>query len=290
MAFTSRATNLVPNDNNNAEDIFVYDRLTDTVTRESVSTTGQEANNRSLNVSISGDGRFVVFTSNASNFVPNDTANSYDIFLRDRQQQTTTRISVNLSGSTPNQGSYSPSISNDGSTVVFNSKASDLVANDSNNNHDIFVYNRINKTISAIRTPSGYFGNGLSYDASVSGDGNIVVFSSTANNFITTADKGGDFDVFSWKRDTDTIKRLSTILTNSDPAGPHFSPEISTDGKLVVFATRSTALFDGAFDYSGIVITDPLTAIPLPVLSLPIGQELTGDLFCLLYTSPSPRD
>ena len=73
VVFYSAASNLVPGDTNGAYDIFVYDRQTDTIERVSVANNGTQGNNSSWSGSISADGRYVAFSSNASNLVPGDT-------------------------------------------------------------------------------------------------------------------------------------------------------------------------------------------------------------------------
>src|SRR4028118_1991632 len=111
VAFTSLASNLVPGDTNDTNDIFVRDRLTNTTTRVSVDSAGNQANSDSNSPSISADGRFVAFYSDASNIVPGDTNDTNDIFVRDRLTNTTTRVSVESAGNHANNGSFDPSIS-----------------------------------------------------------------------------------------------------------------------------------------------------------------------------------
>src|SRR4028119_1050699 len=91
VAFYSSASNIVPGDTNNRDDIFVRDTLTNTTTRVSVDSAGNQANSNSDSPSISADGRFVAFFSAATNLVPGDTNNTVDIFVRDRLTNTTTR-------------------------------------------------------------------------------------------------------------------------------------------------------------------------------------------------------
>ncbi len=91
MTYASHASNLVPDDTNNTGDVFVFDRQTDTTERVSVASDGTEPNSGSVNgtPSISADGRFVAYSSDASNLVPGDTNGASDIFLFDRQTNTT---------------------------------------------------------------------------------------------------------------------------------------------------------------------------------------------------------
>jgi Tol biopolymer transport system component len=115
VAFRSFASNLVPGDTNNTSDIFVRDLLTNTTTRVSVDSAGNQGNYTSENFpSISADGRFVAFQSYATNLVPGDTNNRADIFVRDLSTNTTTLVSVSSSGDRGNGRSPYPSISADG--------------------------------------------------------------------------------------------------------------------------------------------------------------------------------
>jgi len=92
VAFRSDATNLVPLDTNNNSDIFVHNRLTGSTERVSVASDGTQANGDSISPAISSDGRFVAFSSEASNLVAGDTNNKADIFVHDRQNDTTELI------------------------------------------------------------------------------------------------------------------------------------------------------------------------------------------------------
>ena len=126
VAFSSSASNLVPNDANLREDVFVHDRFLNTIERVSVDTAGAESDQQSNQPSISADGRFVVFSSWATNLVAGDTNNTNDVFLRDRELGTTTRISVDASGVQGDSGSYQASITRNGRWITFLSSATNL--------------------------------------------------------------------------------------------------------------------------------------------------------------------
>ncbi|HVM97377.1 MAG TPA: hypothetical protein VMT89_13365 [Candidatus Acidoferrales bacterium] len=119
VAFYSYALNLVAGDTNGRSNVFVRDRQTNTTTLVSVGSSGTLGNGDSVNPAISADGRYVVFYSNASNLVADDTNASSDVFVRDLQTNTTTRVSVDSSGVQGNSASYGPAISADGRYVVF---------------------------------------------------------------------------------------------------------------------------------------------------------------------------
>jgi len=125
VGFSSEANNLVSGDTNGVEDAFVHDRQTGVTTRVSVDSSGTEANSSSGSPEISGDGRYVAFSSAATNLVAGDTNDKSDAFVHDRQTGATTRVSINTSGEQADGGGHSVDISGDGRYVVFLSKSSD---------------------------------------------------------------------------------------------------------------------------------------------------------------------
>jgi Tol biopolymer transport system component len=127
VAFDSYEADVVPEDSNDARDVFVHDLHTRQTTRASVQSGGGEADGWSQWPSISADGRFVAFESGASNLVPDDTNGCWDIFVHDRQTTKTTRVSVASTGDQADRGSGYPSISRDGRVVAFSSFAHNLV-------------------------------------------------------------------------------------------------------------------------------------------------------------------
>ncbi|MFB8791962.1 MAG: hypothetical protein U7123_24725 [Potamolinea sp.] len=130
-------------DTNNNPDIFVYDTVTNTTRRVSVSSNGTQGNSSSYSPSISAEGNFVAFESYARNLVVGDTNNSLDIFVYDTLTNTTVRVSIANNGTQGNGDSYTPSISASGRYVAFQSYASNLVVGDTNNSPDIFVYDTL---------------------------------------------------------------------------------------------------------------------------------------------------
>ena len=145
LAFGSDASDLVVTDTNGRADMFVRDLQKRTTTLASVNRGGTDsANSGSFgSPALSADGRFVAFTSTASDLVATDTNGESDVFVRDLQTGTITLVSVNGAGTdSGNRGSSSPLLSADGRFVAFGSIASDLVATDTNGNQDVFVCNR----------------------------------------------------------------------------------------------------------------------------------------------------
>jgi Tol biopolymer transport system component len=142
VAFESWASNLVDGDTNYSYDVFVHDRWTGETTCVSIASDGTHGNNFSYSPSISANGRYVAFSSDANRLVSGDTNNSTDVFVHDRWTGETTRVSIASDGTQGNDVSSDPSISADGRFVAFQSSASNLVISDTNNASDIFVHDR----------------------------------------------------------------------------------------------------------------------------------------------------
>jgi Tol biopolymer transport system component len=113
-----------------------------TTERVSIETDGGQANDSSGSAVLSADGRFVAFSSNASNLVPGDTNGANDVFIRDRQAGTTKRVSIKTDSGQANDSSGEPALSADGRFVAFTSHATNLVPGDTNGWADVFVHRR----------------------------------------------------------------------------------------------------------------------------------------------------
>jgi Tol biopolymer transport system component len=155
VAFISFASNLVAGDTNQSPDVFVQDRRTQVTRRVSVGPGGQQANGFSSQPAISAGGRYVAFTSDASNLVAGDTNQSPDVFVRDRRTQVTRRVSVGPGSQQANSQSFDPAISAHGLLVAFASAASNLVAGDANNTVDVFVRDRVAQVTQRVSVGSG---------------------------------------------------------------------------------------------------------------------------------------
>jgi hypothetical protein len=141
VAFETRARELVPNDvNYGYSDIVVHDRRTRRTERVSVDSRGAQANFESRAPSITPDGRFVAFDSWADNLVPGDTNQSLDVFIHDRTERLTTRVSIDDAGHEADDNSHAPALTSDGRFVAYSSVASDLPGGDSNETYDVYVH------------------------------------------------------------------------------------------------------------------------------------------------------
>ena len=248
VAFQSSATNLVDNDNNNATDIFVHDRQTGQTSRVSVVSGGGQANAPSYDPDISGDGRYVTFWSIASNLATLDTNGKADVFIHDRWNNQTFRVSVAGNGQQGNDDSSNPSISDDGRYVAFESYASNFIANDLDGYKDIFVHDWQGfTTIRVSQAVSGPGGEGDSFDAFISGNGNEVVFTSFAANLVEN-DSNGAPDVFHRSRTDNNLNRISVNSAEQQAEGTSEQPAISDDGRYVAFRSNAPNLVGGGYE------------------------------------------
>ena len=198
VAFTSRATNLVPVDTNEFDDVFVHDLDTGTTQMVSVSFDGSNTDRSSDDPALSANGRHVAFTSSASNLVAGDSSDFHDVYLRDMATGTTILVSRGWDGAPADDHSYNPCISDDGSVVAFHSDASNLVADDANGHgRDVFVHDlATGQTRLASRTLDGGGGNGISENCGLSGDGRHVAFESNVANLVASDPNGTTNDIF----------------------------------------------------------------------------------------------
>ncbi len=204
VAFWSEASNLVAHDTYGVHDIFIHDRQSGQTTRVSVDSDGNEAFSDSWHHALSANGRFVTFESSAINLVANKTNVLTDIFVHDRHSGQTTRVSVDSHGNEANGNSYYPSLSADGRFVTFESSASNLVANDTNGVHDIFVHDRQSGQTSRVSVNSdGNEANGRSHFPKLKDNGRYVAFTSYASNLVAN-DTNGAYDIFVHERDIET--------------------------------------------------------------------------------------
>jgi hypothetical protein len=155
------------------------------IERASVESNGIQSNDSSFRPSISADGRYVAFGSQATNLVSGDTNSVWDIFVRDREASQTLRVSVSSGGAQVNQRSFDPQISGDGRYVTFTSIASNLAAGDTNNHWDIFVRSVQSGATTRVSVADDEAqANSQSLVAAISGDGHSVAFESLATNLV----------------------------------------------------------------------------------------------------------
>jgi Tol biopolymer transport system component len=248
VAFTSRADNLAPGDTNGKTDAFVRDLQSGVTERVSVSGSGTQGNFDSAASSISADGRYVVFDSNAFNLVTGDLNDRRDVFLRDRQTGRTSIVSVSSRRRQGNADSSSGMISANGRYVAFVSSASNLVPRDTNHGADVFV--RDLKTSNTFRVDVGPLNRQSNRGSdsglpAISATGRFVAFVSNARNLVAH-DTNGIPDVF--VRD---LRKARTTRVSVSSAGRQARdrtrngstfPSISADGRYVAFGSAAANL------------------------------------------------
>jgi predicted RNA-binding protein with TRAM domain len=235
-AFISSASNLVSNDSNSYDDVFIHDMQTGQTKRISVDSSGNQGNgDTDEGVSINNDGRYVAFDSTSNNLVANDTNNRTDIFVHDSLTGETTRVSVDSNGAEGNSGSYNPSISGNGRYVAFASLSSNLVLNDTNDSYDVFVHDLQTGETRRVSVDSyGTEGNSSSDRPSISYDGQYITFHSIASNFVA-GDTNNYYDVFVHDTQTGETVRVSVDANGQEMNNDSELPSISDDGRYISY-------------------------------------------------------
>src|SRR5581483_2565265 len=263
LVFDSDGTKVLPGstDTVHIRDVYLYDRVSGAMERISDAPGGVRASVPtscsavcgSQRATISADGRYVAFWSNATNLVANDTNNKYDAFLFDRSNKQMTLISKGPDGSIGNDDSRRPVVSRDGRYVVFESAATNLVpapscgllglgcaGGDNNKGDDVFVYEVATGKVTRVSTASdGTEANGVSNRPSLSGDGTKIVFNSTATNLV-----GGVTSGVQQVYMKDLTSGATTLVSSTDGGAPgdkaSASPSMSADGRWVSFDSKAT--------------------------------------------------
>ncbi len=234
VAFLSHASNLVSGDTNIAQDVFVHDRLTGETARVSVSSAGDQADHGSNGVAISGEGRFVVFHSGATNLVAGDTNHAEDVFVHDLRTGLTTRESVSSAGEQADQYSHGASITDGGRSVAFESYAHNLVPSDIVGTSDAFVrdrWRRQTRCVTPPSTPPDVIW--ISWAPAISGDGHCVAFYAGSD---ASHPWGGLFVRDRWAKQTHwlvTGKRFGERIA------------ITPDGRFVAFSSGTRTIVVG---------------------------------------------
>ena len=247
VAFRSISSNLVAGDSNDSYDIFVRDRLNGTTECISVALGGGVGNADSGWPSISADGRYVAFWSNASNLVSGDTNQASDVFVRDRQAGTTERISVSSGGVQGTNSSDRPSMSADGRYIAFISTAHNLVPGDTTTFPDVFLRDRLSGTTEMVSLSSGgTLPNDMSEESAISADGRHVAFYSKATNLVS-GDTNGYEDAFVRDLDAGATERVSVSSAGvqADLNSGAYGLSASADARFVSFETWASNIVNG---------------------------------------------
>jgi Tol biopolymer transport system component len=238
------STAATPTEDRAAQTQACRDRAAGQTQRVDVGTNGEEANGRSWRGTISANGRVVAFTSTATNLVRRDTNRARDVFVRDLRTHRTVRVSVSSAGTQANRSSFYPALSADGRIIAFRSLATNLVRGDHNGVADVFVHDLATGLTERVSVASaGAEASAGSFSSSVSADGRIVAFSSSASN-LDPDDHNGVTDVFVRDRARRQTVRV-TVGPYGEGNGRSEGSSISANGRVVAFRSFATNLVAG---------------------------------------------
>ena len=254
IAFEAPDGSLVPDDSNKSEDVFVRDTTgaaTELISKHdplqpSVSPNGPST--LSL-LSVSAEGSFVAFVSEADNLAPIDTNGYRDVFVRDRLGDATLLVSADMSGTASGNGmSTDPAISADGRYVAFTSTATNLVAGDTNGASDVFVRDLLEGTTQLVSVnTNGFSGHGASYSPMISPDGRAVLFHSRANDLAVGAFGAGMENLFWRDLWSGTTRALTAYTANS---GAVLAATMTASGRIAAFGGQGTSWYVWDSHYS----------------------------------------
>jgi Tol biopolymer transport system component len=288
VAFTSAADDLVLNDTNGFSDVFVRDLATNNTLLVSVDASGaMSGNSVSSEPTISADGRFVAFSSSASNLVAGDTNNVSDVFVRDLGSGATTLVSVNRNGLSGNRASYSPIITSDGRAVLFRSQANDLAVGSFGTGIENLFWRELGAAqtyaVSAFNSPS-YLS---SLPVTLSSDGRFVAYGRGANWYIwdsqlhtsvysSTVPAGSSIVALAASPDGSRIAYTSTLGSTNlylldwavgslKPVGSarstsHATVRFSADGRYLAYVSASANVPADTNGLNDVYLYDSLTA------------------------------
>ncbi len=251
VVFWSAATNLVANDVNSVPDLFVRDRVLQMTSRLSVSSAGAEANGSSTKPALSASGRFLAFATHADNLVGGDTNGVEDVVLLDRDpdingvfdEGNSVYVMVsNGDGGVPADGaSGAPDVSDDGTLVVFDSVATNLVAGGTSGRQQVYLRD-LNLGSTFLLSRNGTTeGNDRSEFAAISGGGAYAVFQSRASNLVSGDNNNWD-DVFLVNLGAGSLKRYSVNGAGGESSSYSHRPAIAEIGPQVAFNSPSSDL------------------------------------------------
>ncbi len=277
VAFESLATNLDAADTNATGDVYAHDRGSGVTRVESIRSGSGVTASGGGGVSMSGDGRWLVFSSESSTLVTGDTNGVQDVFLRDRIFRTTTRLSVGPGGVQADGPSGNAVIARSSQVAAFESSAANLAAGGGGGERtDIFVRDIAASSTSLIsRGLGGASADGSSARPDISANGRFIAFESEATNLVP-GDANGVSDVFVHDRQTGQTVRVSVSGLGEEANGGSHNPRISADGRFVAFESDATNLAgpdgNGARD---VFLHDLQTGATRRVSVTDLGGELT---------------
>jgi Tol biopolymer transport system component len=257
VVFRSAGTDLVPgrDENGSWQDVYAFDPVTRAVRRVSVDSRGaQHADGAGYAPAVSGNGRYVAFTSTADLEGSADrrepragssaTQGPPQVYVRDMELGITTRASSDAHGKPLDGGSFAPSISRDGRYVAFGSTTTKLAEGDRNRSADVFLRDLHSRTTVVVsRSANGGTANGQSRNPAISGDGRFVAFQSEASDLVcfrcppALLDVNLLSDVFLFDRTAGLMTWVSAVAAGGWPEESG-APQLDADGSVVAFTSR----------------------------------------------------
>jgi hypothetical protein len=267
--------------------VFTFNRISREVTMASRTTGGVIANGNSFAPTISGDGRYVAFETGATNLAPGADSTQFDVLRVDLLTGAILRANQGLGGAASDLGAGSAAISGDGRLVAFNSPATNLVANDTNGDVDIFARDMDTLVVERISVDSNeaqMIGDSAPLTpASVSHDARFVVF--TSGGVTDGAEPGNNTDVYVRDRTLGTTRLVSRSTSGQAANSTSDRAALSPSGRFVVFRSAATNLVPGAA--SGFFVRDlqasTTIAVPRPDGATLCGNARIDDLGEVIY-------
>jgi Tol biopolymer transport system component len=252
VVFESDATNLVPADGNGLRDVFVRDRRLGTTTRVSEAVGGGDAAGESRYPSISEDGRWIAFMSEAPDIVSDDTNAVQDVFVYDRHSGQISRVSMGWDGSEGNGNSRTPSISGDGRYVAFRSGATNLISESMDSSKSIYVCDlQTGETELVSVTSDGFQEDGGSYYPHISANGRHVAFISNSTNLVSF-DENGVNDAYIRDLDLGVTAMIGVNVDGEDGNSNSGGFGISADGRYGGILSNATDLLPPGEDTNAV--------------------------------------
>lgn len=220
--------------------VYLRDLAAGTTTRLSLTPDGGDSDGYASQADISGDGRYVAYTSSGTDLVEEvETDGTFHVFVHDRETGRTELVSRSTGGALADGFSERPELSRDGRYVTYTSRATNLVDGDTNGAFDVFVHDRETGVTERVSVAGdGSQGDGVSQGTAISADGQRVAFRSHASNLVA-GDHNDQGDVFVHDRSTGTTRAASLGTGGALGPGPSSSPDITPDGRMVVFDSFS---------------------------------------------------
>lgn len=247
IAFSSDANNLVTGDTNGFRDVFVKDRFLNITERVSISTSGQEGDHNSQEPDISADGRYVIFTSFASNLIGGGVNSGQpQLYVRDRLLGTTELLSISPDGNPGDGWTQSGSINADGRFVVFISSSTNLMASATEGQYEVFVRDLVLNVSERVSISNdGSISGGCGWPPSISGNGRFVAFVSWA-----PLDGVDDLwaDLFVYDCQLKTISKIAHQFHWDEGMSQIYQTSLSADGRYLAFVNRPFIIY-GAPDF-----------------------------------------